>query len=107
MNNAILSALHTRKSVRVFTDQPITADERAAILEAAFQAPVRREAEVALRVGYVAVPVALAHDAVLVAIQRRGFALKCGHLLGHYRRRAPAGVPSCGGSRPASTPGPR
>lgn len=39
MNNAILSALHTRKSVRVFTDQPITADERAAILEAAFQAP--------------------------------------------------------------------
>lgn len=37
--NAILSALTARKSVRVFTDEPVTADERAAILNAAFQAP--------------------------------------------------------------------
>ena len=37
--NAILDALSTRKSVRVFTDAPVTADERAAILNAAFQAP--------------------------------------------------------------------
>ena len=38
-NNAILSALTARKSVRVFTGDPITAEERAAILHAAFQAP--------------------------------------------------------------------
>lgn len=39
MQNEILSALSARKSVRVFTGQPITAEERAAILHAAFQAP--------------------------------------------------------------------
>ena len=38
-NNAILSALSARKSVRVFTPDPVTPDERAAILNAAFQAP--------------------------------------------------------------------
>lgn len=38
-NNAILSALSARKSVRVFTHDPVTPDERAAILNAAFQAP--------------------------------------------------------------------
>ena len=38
-NNAILSALSARKSVRVFTPDPVTLDERAAILNAAFQAP--------------------------------------------------------------------
>ena len=38
-NNAILSALSARKSVRVFTTDPVTPDERAAILNAAFQAP--------------------------------------------------------------------
>ena len=38
-NNAILSALTARKSVRVFTDEAVTAEERAAILHAAFQAP--------------------------------------------------------------------
>lgn len=38
-DNPIRSALSARKSVRVFTDDPITADERAAILHAAFQAP--------------------------------------------------------------------
>ena len=37
--NTILSALTARKSVRVFTGDPITADERGAILHAAFQAP--------------------------------------------------------------------
>ena len=37
--NAILSALSARKSVRVFTDVHVTADERVAILNAAFQAP--------------------------------------------------------------------
>ena len=31
-NNAILSALSARKSVRVFTHDPVTPDERAAIL---------------------------------------------------------------------------
>ena len=36
-NNAILSALSARKSVRVFTPDPVTPDERAAILNAAFQ----------------------------------------------------------------------
>ena len=39
MENTILSALSARKSVRVFTDEAVTADERAAILHAAFQAP--------------------------------------------------------------------
>lgn len=39
MENEILRALSARKSVRVFTDEPVTAQERAAILEAAFQAP--------------------------------------------------------------------
>ena len=39
MENEILRALHARKSVRVFTDQPVTAEEREAILQAAFQAP--------------------------------------------------------------------
>ena len=39
MENEILKALSARKSVRVFTDRPVTAEERAAILEAAFQAP--------------------------------------------------------------------
>lgn len=39
MDNEILQALRARKSVRVFTDEPVTPDERAAILEAAFQAP--------------------------------------------------------------------
>ena len=38
-NNAILSALSARKSVRVFTPDLVTPDERAAILNAAFQAP--------------------------------------------------------------------
>ena len=37
--NEILQALHRRKSVRVFTDQPITAWQRQMILEAAVQAP--------------------------------------------------------------------
>lgn len=39
MENEILQALSARKSVRVFTDEPVTARERAAILQAAFQAP--------------------------------------------------------------------
>ena len=39
IQNTILSALTARKSVRVFTDDPITAEERGAILHAAFQAP--------------------------------------------------------------------
>ena len=38
-DNAILQALNARKSVRAFTEEPVTAEERAAILEAAFQAP--------------------------------------------------------------------
>ena len=38
-SNEILDALAARKSVRVFTDAPVTADERGAILQAAFQAP--------------------------------------------------------------------
>ena len=37
--NTILTALAARKSVRVFTPDPVTPDERAAILNAAFQAP--------------------------------------------------------------------
>ena len=39
IQNTILSALTARKSVRVFTPDPVTPDERAAILNAAFQAP--------------------------------------------------------------------
>lgn len=39
MENEILRALDARKSVRVFTEEPVTAEERAAILRAAFQAP--------------------------------------------------------------------
>lgn len=39
MENSILSALAARKSVRVFTGEPVTAQERAAILQAAFAAP--------------------------------------------------------------------
>ena len=39
MENEILQALSARKSVRVYTDEPVTAEERAAILNAAFQAP--------------------------------------------------------------------
>ena len=37
--NTILSALTARKSVRVFTDEAVTVEERAAILNATFQAP--------------------------------------------------------------------
>ena len=37
--NEIIQALHRRKSVRVFTDQPIMARQRQMILEAAVQAP--------------------------------------------------------------------
>ncbi len=39
MENEILRALAARKSVRVFTGEPITAAERAAILQGAFDAP--------------------------------------------------------------------
>lgn len=39
MKNEILQALAARKSVRVFTGEPITAAERAAILQGAFDAP--------------------------------------------------------------------
>lgn len=39
MTNEILDALSARKSVRVYTEEPVTAEERAAILNAAFQAP--------------------------------------------------------------------
>lgn len=38
-NNEVLRALAARKSVRVFTGEPITAAERAAILQGAFDAP--------------------------------------------------------------------
>ena len=37
--NRVLEQLHQRKSVRVFTDQPITQEEKDAILQAATQAP--------------------------------------------------------------------
>lgn len=37
--NEILESLHRRKSVRVFTDQPVGEAEKRAILEAAVQAP--------------------------------------------------------------------
>ena len=39
VDNETLRQLSARKSVRVFTEEPVTAEERAAILEAAFQAP--------------------------------------------------------------------
>ena len=39
MTNEILRALAARKSVRVFTDEPVTDGEKAAILQAAFDAP--------------------------------------------------------------------
>lgn len=39
MDNEILQALHARKSVRVFTGEPVSMGERAAILDAAFAAP--------------------------------------------------------------------
>ena len=39
MENAILQALAARKSVRVFTGEPVTGEERQAILQAAFAAP--------------------------------------------------------------------
>ena len=38
-DNEVLRQLSARKSVRVFTGQPISQEERAAILQAAFQAP--------------------------------------------------------------------
>ena len=38
-NNEVLRALAARKSVRVFTGEPVTAAQRAAILQAAFAAP--------------------------------------------------------------------
>lgn len=37
--NEILESLYRRKSVRVFTEEPVTAEEKRAILEAAVQAP--------------------------------------------------------------------
>lgn len=37
--NEILRSLHARKSVRVFTGEPVTAEEKAALLNAAVQAP--------------------------------------------------------------------
>lgn len=37
--NGIIQSLFDRKSVRVFTDEPVTAEEKALLLECAFQAP--------------------------------------------------------------------
>ena len=37
--NETIRQLHARKSVRVYTDRDITAEEKRAILEAAVQAP--------------------------------------------------------------------
>ena len=37
--NDIIKALHDRKSVRVFTEEEITAKDREAILTASLQAP--------------------------------------------------------------------
>ena len=37
--NEVLSQLASRKSVRVYTDEPVTAEEKQAILQAAFDAP--------------------------------------------------------------------
>lgn len=39
MNNEVLRQLDERKSVRVFTDAPVTQEEKAAVLQAAAQAP--------------------------------------------------------------------
>ena len=39
VDNEVLQALSARKSVRVYTDEPVTEAERNAILQAAFQAP--------------------------------------------------------------------
>ena len=39
VDNEVLQALSARKSVRVYTDEPVTEAERDAILQAAFQAP--------------------------------------------------------------------
>ena len=39
LDNEILQALSARKSVRVYTDEPVTEAEQDAILQAAFQAP--------------------------------------------------------------------
>lgn len=39
MTNPTLAQLDARKSVRVFTNQPVTAEEKAALLQAAFMAP--------------------------------------------------------------------
>lgn len=39
MTNEVLTQLTRRKSVRAYTGEPVTAEEKAAILEAAFQAP--------------------------------------------------------------------
>ena len=39
MENEVLRQLEARKSVRVFTDEPVTAEERSAIVHAAFMAP--------------------------------------------------------------------
>ena len=37
--NEIIKALYSRKSVRVFTDQPVSQKEKELILNAALQAP--------------------------------------------------------------------
>lgn len=37
--NPVIRSLHDRKSVRAFTEEPVTAEEKQAILECAFQAP--------------------------------------------------------------------
>ena len=37
--NEILTCLHRRRSVRAFTGEPVTAEEKRTILEAAVQAP--------------------------------------------------------------------
>jgi len=37
--NEIIQSLFDRRSVRVFTDEPVTAEEKALLLECAFQAP--------------------------------------------------------------------
>ncbi len=37
--NEIIQSLYDRKSVRVFTDEPVTEEEKALLLECAFQAP--------------------------------------------------------------------
>ena len=39
MSNPIIESLLARKSIRVYTDQPITAQDKALILEAAVNAP--------------------------------------------------------------------